>query len=73
MRKSALVTKRIFVYEFDPFIFVIVDFCGREQVKGYPTFRMYVNGIQHDYSGERTASDFITAFRKTIDSAKVEL
>ncbi|VDK61347.1 unnamed protein product [Onchocerca ochengi] len=40
------------------------DLCERQSVKEYPTFQIFVNGVQHDYSGNRTSSDFTTAFMK---------
>ncbi|EFO27311.1 hypothetical protein LOAG_01175 [Loa loa] len=49
------------------------DLCESQSVKGYPTFQIFVNGVQHDYSGNRTSSDFTTAFMKAVASAKIDL
>ncbi|VDO25084.1 unnamed protein product [Onchocerca flexuosa] len=49
------------------------DLCERQSVKGYPTFQIFVNGVQHDYSGNRTSSDFTTAFMKVVASSKIDL
>uniref|UniRef100_A0AAF5PVN3 Thioredoxin domain-containing protein n=2 Tax=Wuchereria bancrofti TaxID=6293 RepID=A0AAF5PVN3_WUCBA len=49
------------------------DLCERHGVKGYPTFRMFVNGVQHDYNGNHTSSDFTTAFMKIVASTKIDL
>ncbi|VDO30271.1 unnamed protein product [Brugia timori] len=42
-------------------------------VKSYPTFRIFVNGVQHDYNGNHTSSDFTTAFMKIVASTKIDL
>ncbi|MCP9266456.1 Protein disulfide-isomerase A5 [Dirofilaria immitis] len=49
------------------------DLCERHSVKGYPTFQIFVNGIQYDYSGNRTSSDFTAAFMKAVASTKTDL
>uniref|UniRef100_A0A8R1XXC0 Thioredoxin domain-containing protein n=1 Tax=Onchocerca volvulus TaxID=6282 RepID=A0A8R1XXC0_ONCVO len=49
------------------------DLCERQSVKEYPTFQIFVNGVQHDYSGNRTSSDFTTAFMKVVALTKIDL
>ncbi|VIO85899.1 RNA methyltransferase, TrmH family protein [Brugia malayi] len=49
------------------------DLCERYGVKSYPTFRIFVNGVQHDYNGNHTSSDFTTAFMKIVASTKIDL
>ncbi|VBB25321.1 unnamed protein product [Acanthocheilonema viteae] len=49
------------------------DLCEKHNVKDYPTFRIFINGVQHDYSGNHTPSDFITAFMKVVGATKTDL
>lgn len=52
----------------------IADLCSAEEVKGFPTLKLYVKGrFLSEYSGERTAKAFLDFVTNAPTGKKEEL
>lgn len=49
------------------------EICNQNDIRGYPTFKIFIDGVSKVYNGGRTASDFAAFFEEVDTSRKTEL
>eukprot|EP00917_Polyrhabdina_sp_WS-2016_P020513 GHVP01043947.1.p1 GENE.GHVP01043947.1~~GHVP01043947.1.p1 ORF type:complete len:223 (+),score=38.02 GHVP01043947.1:2-670(+) len=50
-----------------------VPLCKRKNIRGYPSLRIYVNGLERDYTGGRQEKDFVDIIKRLLNRKSVSI